>query len=75
MTYALTIPLFIRSPSGELLAIAGDVQTGVPRFAEGNLAPLPKMTKVTRRLTQDLACLITPQPLPVTGIRFGFGIL
>jgi hypothetical protein len=49
--------VFILPPS-ELFAIAGGVQTGVPRFVEGNLAPLPKMTQVTRRHTQNLACLI-----------------
>ncbi len=61
-------PIFIRSP-GELLAIASDAQIGVPRFAEGNFSLLPKMTQVTCRHLQDLACLITPQPLRVVGIR------
>ncbi len=60
--------LFILRTPGEFLAIAGGVQIGIPRFAEGNLALLPKMTQVTRRHTQDLASLITPQPLRVVGI-------
>ena len=62
-------------PPNELLAIMGGVQIGVPRFTEDNLAPLPKMSQVARRHMHDLACLITPQPLPFAGIRLGFGNL
>ena len=63
--------LVLIRPPGELLAIAGGVQIGVPRFAEGNFPPLPKMSQFARRHMQDLACLITPKPLPFAGIRFG----
>ena len=49
-------PIFIRSP-GELLAIASDAQIGVPRFAEGIVAPLPKMSQVARRQLQDLSSI------------------
>ena len=68
--FALMSLVLIRPP-GELLAIGGRVQIGIPRFAEGNLAPLPKMSQIARRHLHDLACLITPQPLPFAGIRLG----
>ena len=57
--FALMSLVLIRPP-GELLAIGGRVQIGIPRFAEGNLAPLPKMSQIARRHMQGLACLITP---------------
>ena len=62
--------VFFRPP-GELLAITGGVQIGVPLFSEGNFALLPKMSQVARRHLQDLACRITPQPLCFAGIRIG----
>ena len=49
-------PIFIRSP-GEMFAIAGGVKIGVPRFAEGIVAPLPKMSQVARRQLQDLSSI------------------
>ena len=68
--FALMSLVFILSPS-EFLAIAREVQIGVPRFAKGNFAPLPKMSQVACRHMQDLACRIAPKPLRFVGIRFG----
>ena len=68
--FALTSLIFIRPP-GQLLAIRSGVQIGIPRFAEGNLAPLPKMSQVAGRHLQNLASLVTPQPFVFAGIRFG----
>ena len=41
------LPALICPPS-DLFAIAGGVKIGVPRFAEGNLAPLPEMSQIAR---------------------------
>ena len=65
------IGLVLIRPPRELLAIESGVQIGVPRLAEGNLAPLPKMSQFACRHLHDLAYLITPQPLPFAAIRLG----